>query len=431
MTKARVSVVDNTDKSGEDTDALDFAALNEASGGDLFNTVDELRAGGAAGVVCIVTRHLPVEKKGFCCNISVAEFSLEKMRSMVGPGKYMVQIKGPKGFLPGGGIVDIAEMAQSTPTGANSFESFFERMDRREEERRKEASDRSSKIWELAMVSVPTLLAGFFNRPQPQSDMPALIAALKPAPGPTITDLTAALANMQSLTAPKNSESTVDTVLKVFEAAQGLVGDKSDGGGGKEGSSWVDVIRDLIKAAPDAIKPMLEARMAAMQAAQPTATAAPIPPRSPPSIAPSVSTGGAASNLATTEVSESALSAGSTASNGDMLTLFMPIVKSNLAKVAVWAEKNRDPQVYAEVLVDELPDGFGDYIPISDVLNYLRNSEWFPIIVSVEPALAPYQEWCNECRLAVIEIMKEFQTELEPAPTVMGKAEEKPISEEE
>ena len=235
---------------------------------------------------------------------------------------------------------------------------------------------------------------------------------------------------MQSLTQPKNSESTVDTVLKVFEAAQGLVGDKdSSNGSSKDGSNWVDVIRDLIKAAPDAIKPMLEARMAAMQAAQPKATAAPIPR---PSIAPAAGVKAAPSTPLSNPVTESVSSAASTANEGDgMLAMFMPIVKENLAKVVGWAEKNRDPQIYADVLVDELPDGFGDYIPITQVLEYLNNPQWFETICFVEPRLAPYQEWCNECRLAIIEIMKEFAEELSPPnPDAASVTEEKIITDE-
>lgn len=417
MAKPRVTVVDSEGNADAEADAQDFAALNEDSGGSLFNTVDELRAGGAAGVVCIVTRHLPVEKKGFCCNISVAEFSLEKMRAMVGPGKYMVQIKGPKGFLPGGGVVDIAEMAQTTPTGAGGLETLLERMERRDEERRKEAADRTTKIWELAMVSVPTLLAGFFNRPQPQSDIPALIAALKPAPGPSITELTSALANMQSLTTPKNSESTVDTVLKVFEAAQGLVGDGGKGDSAtKDGSNWVDVIRDLIKAAPEALKPVLEARMAAMQAAQPGVRATVHPAIAfPPSTVPGATIAAVASNPDITAATGYASSAASTPTDSStMMAMFMPLVKTNLEKVVGWAEKNRDPQIYSDVLVDELPDGFGDYIPITDVISYLNHPEWFSIIVGIEPRLSTHKEWCDECRLAIIEIMKEFELELHP-----------------
>ncbi len=403
-----VSIIDSDDAETARS-AEEMAALNAASGGDLFNTVDELRAGGAAGVVCIVTRYLPVDKKGFCCNISVAEFSLEKMRTMVGPGKYMVQIKGPKGFLPGGGIVDIAEMAETAVKsgGSGDFISFMESLEKRN-------AERSAKIWELAMVSVPTLLAGFFNRTPPQSDIPALIAALKPAPGPTITDLTSALANMQTLTNPKNSESQVDTILKVFGAAQDLMGGK-DGDSNKEGSNWVDVIRDLIKVAPDAIKPMLEARMQAMQQAGPPNG------QSVPSFAPAIPL---PQNTNTPHVqhAEPVASVASGAVNiGDdeeMLKLFMPLIKANLSKVAGWAEKDRDPEVYADVLVDELPDNFGSFIPLNKIFEYLNHPQWFEEVVKIEPRLQSHKEWCDECRLAIIEIMKVFQSEaVQPAAT--------------
>ena len=168
MVKARTVVVDNEGNADATTEAIDFAALNEDSGGSLFNAVDELRAGGASDVVCIVTRQLPVEKKGFCCNIAVPEFSLEKMRAMVGPGKYMVRIRGPRGFLPGGGMVKITGRNE-TKRLIGHWQRFFEiiwkrwRVVKRSED--KAATERQAKIWELAMVSVPTLLAGLFQSP--------------------------------------------------------------------------------------------------------------------------------------------------------------------------------------------------------------------------------------------------------------------------
>lgn len=107
-----------------------------------------------------------------------------------------------------------------------------------------------------------------------------------------------------------------------------------------------------------------------------------------------------------------------------MMQMFMPLIKVNLSKVAGWAEKNREPDTYAEVLVDELPDNFGAYVPLPDVLTYLTHPQWFEIICGIEPRLESYRAWCDECRLAVIEIMKTFESEAAPP------AEESKVTEE-
>ena len=99
-----------------------------------------------------------------------------------------------------------------------------------------------------------------------------------------------------------------------------------------------------------------------------------------------------------------------------MLQWFMPMIKTNLAKVASWAEKDRDPGIYAEVLIDELPDNFGSYLPLAEVLNYLNHPQWFETIIGIEPKLQNHREWCDECRHAVIEIMKTFESDPNQLP---------------
>jgi hypothetical protein len=392
MAKTRTTAVDNTDEEAEtQAQAEDFAALNQATGGDLFAAVDELRAAGSGDVVFIVNRITPVESKGYCGKIPISKFDLEAMKTLYGPGRYMVQIKGPKGFLPGGGPVEIAPTPEAAKPAGGEFASYLELVDRREAERRTRTDD-----WiKLAMASAAPIIAAWVARPATGgTDIAALVAALKPAPGPSLADLSTAMVNMKTLSEPKESGGTVDTVLKVFEAAQSMMGDKEDSG--KPGSSWIDVIRDLIKSAPDAIKPMLEARMAAMQAAR--GGAAPVQ-QNPPQI------------QNTKPIQPASQPAPTPPKDANMLEMFMPLIKVNLAKVAGWAEKNRDPEIYADVLVDELPDNFGSYIPLSDVLNYLNHAQWFENIVSIEPRLSGHRDWCDECRLAVIEIMKEFEKE--------------------
>lgn len=397
---AKIDLVDDTDAQLQEQ-AEELARLNQASGGDLFNVTDELRAAGISGVVCLITRNHPVEKKGYCGTLSIAEFTLEKMRVTFGAGRYMVQIKGPKGFLPGGGPVEIAESVEEPKKQNNSFESVFELMERKEAERRA----RTDEWLKLAITTCVPLLTAFITR-APSNDIASLVTALKPAPGPTLADLSSTLLNMKTLAAPEKSESQVDTILKVFSAAQDLMGGDSDKGG-KGGSNWTDIIRDLIKAAPEALKPVLEARMAAMQNSQrPTVIAATAPN-------PNVQTAPQRPMVsATTPISGAPSADVATNSGVDMRALWEPIAKQHLAKVVGWAQKDLDPAACAEVFVGDLPD-LSAYLSVDQVLEYLDHPQWFEKVCELEPRLSAAIQYCDEMRLEMIEIVKQIKKDLE------------------
>jgi hypothetical protein len=396
---AKVSVKNN--ESDVTTEAERMADLNEGEGGELFRAIEEART--TQGAEVILTRTMPADKAGFCDKIPVAEFDLTMLKNRYGPGTYRVRFNGPTGFLPGGSTIKVAATPEKPAAPQGDFQSFLEAQAQRE-------AARSNKLWDLAMISVPALIAGLFNRPQQQSDLPALVAALKPTPGPTITDLTSALANMQQLSAPKSSETQVDTILKVFGAAQNLMGGKDSDGKTGDGSTWVDVIRDLIRAAPEAIKPMLEARMQAMTGqvtgvAQipPTAALAPNPTGTTPQNSPIRAT-----------INTSGMSSVASVTNGgdSMRALWEPIAKQHLSKVFTWAEKQRDPQIYAEVFVDELPD-LSAYLSIDQVLEHLQNPIWFEKVCELEPRLKSHKDFCTEMHAEVVEIVKQLKEDLQ------------------
>jgi len=416
MAKARIVDDPNDDSLTEQAEEL--AKLNEEEGGEVFRAIDELR--GTDGVSLMIVRVTPQETSGFCGMMPVSEFSHERMQKLYGGGLYKVRVKGPKGFLPGGGPVKIAEPPQNAKilSGGGDFQSFLETQARRD-------AERSSKIWELAMLSVPALISGLFNRQAPASDIPALVAALKPAPGPTLQDLSATMVNMQQLAAPKSSESNVDMILKVFESAQNLMGgEKSDAKNG-EGSNWVDVIRDLIKVAPDAIKPMLEARMAAamQQTARPMTHASIVPnvalAANKPEVLP-------IKPIIDTSSTPSVVSATNSGSN-TMQALWEPIARNHLNKVLQWAIKERDPEIYAEVFIDELPD-LSPYLTVDQVLEHLQNPQWFEKVCELEPNLKNHKEFCVEMHDEVIEIVKQIKSEFEENNKI---PQETPISEPE
>jgi hypothetical protein len=398
VAKARIV----TEESGDNPDAERMADLNESEGGELFRAIEEARS--TQGAEVILTRTMPADKAGFCDKIPVAEFDLSLLKTRYGPGTYRVRFNGPTGFLPGGSTIKVApapEKPTMTGSGAADVSSLLELMERRDAERRSRTDD-----WmKLGISALGPVLAAWVSRSSQGTDVAALVSALKPAPGPSLADLSQVMVNMRSMTEPKGTESNVDTILRVFEAAQGMMGDKEDGG--KPGASnWIDIVRDLIKSAPDAIKPLLQAKMGAMMQAQrptvaqvqPTAQAIapvvpqpvnPIPPIQPTAVAENHVNGEGNVNI--------------------MLTMMMPAIKENLAKVVGWAEKDRDPAIYADVLVDELPDNFANYIPLPKLFEYLNAPQWFEEVCKIEPRLQSHRAWCDDCRQCIIEIFNSME----------------------
>lgn len=412
---AKTRIVEQPPEDATSGDAERMADLNEQEGGELFRAIEEARS--TTGAEVILTRTMPADKAGFCDKIPVGEFDLALLKSKYGPGTYRIRFNGPTGFLPGGSTIKVAPAQERASVNAagGDFSSYLEMIDRREAERRARTDD-----WiKLAMPIVGAIATALITRqPSQGTDVAALVAALKPAPGPSLTDLSQVMVNMKTMTAPMQSESNVDTILRVFEAAQGMMGDKEGAAGGPGASSWIDIVRDLIKAAPDAIKPMLQARMMQMQAGRPShAVVQPVP-------AAAVQSQPVGTVTHATQPSAVTAESKSEDNQMNMLTLFMPTIKKNLALVIGWAAKDRDPAIYADVLVDELPDNIGNYIPYPQMMGYLNHEQWFEEVCKIEPGLAPYREWCDECRQSIIAI---FQSSEDPEETTKVSETASPI----
>ena len=400
--------------------AEELAELNEAEGGDLFNAIDELSV--TEGVKVMIIRLTPAENKGYCGDMPVSDFSINTLKARYGAGTYKVRIKGPKGFLPGGGTVSIAaDIKPEKLSGASDFVSFQEWQAKRDAEN----ADRRSRMMELLLPSAITgaisLLTAAISR-QSGPDVASLITALKPAPGPTMTELTTSLANIQALSKPPDNSGALDSIVKVMEVVKEFGGDSS--GGGKTG--WLDIVKELINQAGPAVKPILEGlqQQAAARAAQNAAmqnqvsvsvppevhaaVSAPVPPIQP--VVPPVaqSSAGVAANLSEDE---------------KMYQLFLPLIKDALAQIAGWAEKDKDPELYAEVFVDNLPPGIENYIPQPKALEYIDHPNWWAKVCEVEPRLIAHKDWCEEFRAELRNIISappDEIKELKPDPDESG-----------
>ena len=191
MAKARIV----TEEPGDNPEVERMADLNESEGGELFRAIEEARS--TQGAEVILTRTMPADKAGFCDKIPVAEFDLNLLKTKYGPGTYRVRFNGPTGFLPGGSTVKVAPVAEkpASSAGATDLQTLLEIMNAKDAERRARTDD-----WiKLAIPVVGTIATALITRQSaPGTDIAALVAALKPAPGPSLADLSQVMVNMKT-----------------------------------------------------------------------------------------------------------------------------------------------------------------------------------------------------------------------------------------
>ncbi len=403
MAKARI-IDDDTDPEAEE-----LAQLNEDEGGEIFRAIEEMR--GTQGTSVIVVKLTPAEEKGYCDSIPVAEFSHDTLKTRYGAGSYKVRIRGPKGWIPGGGTVNISNAGIKKPaSGAGGdFMSFLEFTKQQDAERR----EKSSKLIELGIPALGTILAAFIGRSN-GPDMGTLITALKPAPGPTLAEIAQTMQTFAALSTPKVSSDPLDSVLKVMAAVKDLSEEKS---AGKGETNWLDVVRDVIREAGPAVGPVIQgaiqarqAQMAAISAGtRPDVTVA--PPAAIPASGPVSMESAVASSVAPDSVGNAASE--SKDKTVDNLKMYMPLIKFHLGKVAKWATEDKDPALYAEVFLAELPSNITEYIPPPQAREYVAHPDWYKFVCEIEPALAKFEGWCNEFHVELIELMKEPETPTE------------------
>lgn len=400
---------------------IDFDEADEAEGGELFRVTEEIRSTAGAKLMIVRTYPSTPDMAGYVGEMTPAEFSHDEMARRFGPGRYRVRVMGPKGiFLKGGGPVHIARGTESTTRGTDggNLSEIAKLIQSMEEQRRAQAAEataRRDKWIELAIPGLLTIIAGIMGKNQ-GPDLTALVAAMKPAPGPSITDLTTSLASLKSLTESPKDDSKLDLIFKVLELA------KEKGGDGGGESNWIDVIRDLLKEGPAMIKPVLESMQQAQQnpAAMPSMSVRPV-------LSPSVvSAPSPVSDATPSPVANGSTPSPESLGETDMLALFMPMIRGQLAKLFQWASEKRRVELYAEVLLEELPATVHSYVMPQDALKYLQHEHWFEIITApnMEPRLTNYRDWCDAMRKELIDIIQEqLKKEADDSPPDFNEVE--------
>ena len=296
------------------------------------------------------------KKAGFCGELSTGDVSMAKIAEEWGRGKYRVRGTRSNGTFVKQYTIVVAEEPKRAavqtlmPAGpANSVQDFIALMDAR--------AEREGEKWLKWGAILTPLLA------------PAIANLFGQSKGTTLTELTTALANIKQL----EGGSKVDQMsefTKLLELVDRVKGDDKPAG-----STWADIVRDGIGQVGPILGGLVTAR-----------TGQPLP------------------SLPKTD---SPPAAPGEATQGDPMLQLLAWFKTQLQGLIYQASMNKDPGLYAEVVLDNLPAG----ADVAQLAAMLKREDWWAMLTQFSPGVTPYPQWFAECRA---ELVKGLDAMMEP-----------------
>lgn len=359
--------------------AEELASLDNLSDGDFFKAVEELEYG--EDVKFIVVRVKPAHKQGYVGEIPAADMSLETLKQKFGPGKYRCRAQGPKGFVAGGGSATVADFVPDEPHkqaekdgSARAILNEFLAMQEIQEEKRRQ--DRKDMMTMLSPILVAVLPKLFESR---GPDLTALVSAMKP---PSMAEMVTVLTGLKALQGKETSE--VDTLLRGMELAKDIRGSE-------EGTNWMDIVKEAIGPLLGTIRPGSLGR------------AFPMPPRQ--IAAPVVQQ----TDVQQTSVQQVPQQSPQPSAEEMNILQFLSWMREQLNYIIGQAARNRDPALYANLLLDNIPqDSAGNLaFPPDKLLEFISREDWWEQICRFESGCAPYKKWFEEFRTELIAALKD------------------------
>jgi hypothetical protein len=329
---------------------------------------DELRAiaemEGGSDIKWTVTRTSDFGNKraGYVGTLTTGDVSMETIANEWGKGTYRVRGTRSNGQFVKSTTVVIAEEPKRPPQTlmaaagpGSSVQDFIALMDAR--------AEREGEKWLKWAAILSPLLA------------PALANLFSGTKGTTLTELTTALSNIKQL----EGGSKVDQMsefTKLLELVDRVKGDDKPAG-----STWADIVRDGIREVGPVLGGLVQLR-----------TGHPPPPSLPKTDSPPAPQGEATQD-------------------NPMLQL-LAWFKTQLQGLIYQASMNKDPGLYAEVVLDNLPAG----ADIKQLHGYLAREDWWAMLTQFSPGVQPYPQWFAECRAELVKGLESLMEPPAPAP---------------
>lgn len=292
---------------------------------------------------------------GYCDPpLSTAELTLERIAKDFGPGRYQV-----KGIKPDGTYYKSARITiASRPTAAAPAVDLSALT---------KTQDMMPLI--LAMMNQNTqVITSALARPEAGKGFPteALLTAL-----PALL-----VAAKEFFKSPGGKDPT-EQLLTAVELVERLKSESAS----KTGATWVDLLRDALPTMGGAVKDVLAAR------APPVAMV--------PAIA-------APSSEAAAAPAPAVMSAPAAEQPG--AKLLDPVWQRNqIAYLIEKARLQRDVGLYVDLILDEIPG----FVSPELIIQQLERADWWQVLVTFEPAIAPYQAWFDTLRRNLIQAIQE------------------------
>lgn len=346
------------------------------------------------------------KRNGFLDEIGASQLTTNTLRDRFGGGTYRVRGHYPNGQFAAQRTIAIALDAPVRRVGAvvnegagsgNGFDPqrFLLEQEVREDAKRERARKERNELLALIIPAVAPIAAAMIGRQGP--DLTALVAALK---GPTMPEMMQGLASLKALV-PEQTTDPFDRAMKIMDMIQ----DKTGGPGAGE-TGWFDLGKELIKAVGPTLGPALEARFAASGGA------------------PSSALLQIATDSAQSVESRSLNAPAQPEENPQMFAqlVLLPWLKAQLAMALTKAQKNSDPGLIAERILDDLPAG----IAPENVAELLSRADWWTQLRRFDPGVAPYAAWFAQMREAMLAELTEVVDKEGPVSPAMKVKEVQP-----
>lgn len=317
---------------------------------DELRALAELDSGNEAKWVVTRLSDIGAKKAGYCGELSTGELSNAKVAEEWGVGKYRVKGTRQNGTIAGQRTITIAEAPKGAVQAlmpaqpANTVQDVIALMDAR-------AEASSERMLKWAAVLGPLLVPVLQN----------LFAGNK---GTSMTELTTGLAALKQLDGGTKVDQMTE-FTKLLELVDRVKGDEPK----PAGSTWVDLVRDGLAQLPTMAQTIIAAR-----------TGQPMPQLAAP---------------ATPQTDDEARAAHAEPTGETMLAW----LKRQLEALTHQASMNKDPGLYAEVMLDNLPAGADPAF----LRDQLAAADWWQRLAAFSPGVQPYKGWFDECRAELLQ----------------------------
>jgi hypothetical protein len=357
------------------TAGLDGMGTDEEQEDDVISELRSLGAGDGYRYTVSRVARKPGESGGYCAQYSAGDLSLDNIREQFGGGKYRIRVIDERGQYAGNRTVEIVDLPKAAappapvpavvPQGAdlNGIAAIIAAM---RPQVAPDAGESGTMKLILAMV-------------QQQGTMFQAMMSAQKSDAPSLTDLLALI--NASNKGKAGADDAVSMLLKGMELGKEL-------GGGE--SSMLDVAREGIHA----LVPLLEQERA-NKAAQPATPALPAP----------APTGGAPGAVSTTQAAQQP--------QGESVSIMQQInwLRAQLQALVVQASRGKNPELYAEVMLDNLPE----FITAEEIHARLSAPGAVEQLAQLDGRVRQYAQWFEEFRVALLELLADSGEE-EPGP---------------